>query len=481
MKFVKIGIAVAGAAAVATAVTVAALSPTHQTVAGTVSANTSQADSPGAIRASILDGSLWRTHKVVNTCAGPKKYRIGCDFGLVSASGDASKPANTTQPAGLGPYDLARAFHLPADKGKGGTVGIVTMAHYPTLESDLAAYRKQYGLPACTAANGCLKVVGEKGGEPPATTARLPLLSQLAQSYTLETAMDVEMVSAACPNCKILVVEQPIEAASIAAGAAGFPQLDAQHEANATNTAIRLGADAVSISYFIGNGMQSNILTQGALSARMNHPGVPIVSAAGDLGFLGTKPKDQNWPQQLPFVISAGGVELTSTDGGQTFAKKAWGKVEGGQKYMSSSSGCSTTLPPANRQPASVSKICQGHRATTDIAAAASGLTIYDTYWPTTSADPVGGWGVGVGTSAASPYIAGLFVRAGAAKKVSGPNTIYRAPRGAIEDVTTGSNMQNGAEGCDDAPAVLCVSGPGWDGPTGVGVPNGLGAFRPAP
>ncbi|WP_329252072.1 hypothetical protein OG417_08260 [Actinoallomurus sp. NBC_01490] len=478
MKYLKIGVAVAAAAATVAAVTAAVQSPEQKT-AGTVAASAANSDSPAAIRASILDGTLWRTHKVVNSCAGPKKYRIGCDFGLLSASGDASKPANTAQPAGLGPDDLARAFHLPADKGKGGTVGIVTMAHHPSLESDLAAYRKQYGLPACTTASGCLKVVGEKGGKPPATTVRLPLLSQLAQSYTLETVMDVEMVSAACPNCKILVVEQPIEPASLAAGAVGFPQLDAQHEVNATNTAIRLGADAVSISYFIGNGHQSNILTQGTLPKGMHHPGVPIVSAAGDLGFLGTAPKDQNWPQQLPFVISAGGVELTSADGGQTFTKKAWGKVEG-EKYMSSSSGCSTTLPPANRQPASVSKICGGHRATTDIAAAASGLTIYDTYWPTASADPIGGWGVGVGTSAASPYIAGLFVRAGATEKVSGPNTIYRAPSSAIEDVTSGSNMQNGAEGCKDAPAVLCVSGPGWDGPTGVGVPNGLGAFRPA-
>lgn len=118
MKYLKIGVAVAAAAATVAAVTAAVQSPEQKT-AGTVAASAANSDSPAAIRASILDGTLWRTHKVVNSCAGPKKYRIGCDFGLLSASGDASKPANTAQPAGLGPDDLARAFHLPHGQGEG--------------------------------------------------------------------------------------------------------------------------------------------------------------------------------------------------------------------------------------------------------------------------------------------------------------------------------------------------------------------------
>src|SRR5581483_6771058 len=98
MRYLKIGVAVVAAAATTAAVTAAVRSPAQKT-AGTVAASTANPDGPAALRASILDGTLWRTHKVVNTCAGPKKYRIGCDFGLVAASGDASKPASTTEPA----------------------------------------------------------------------------------------------------------------------------------------------------------------------------------------------------------------------------------------------------------------------------------------------------------------------------------------------------------------------------------------------
>ncbi|AHI00131.1 S8 family serine peptidase [Kutzneria viridogrisea] len=454
---------------------VAALIPPVATARTTRSADQ---DSVSALRQSVLDGSLRRTHQTINGCVvtdGGTKYHLGCDHSVVASSADASKPLTTATPAGLGPDDLARAFALPEDPGKAGTVGIVTVADDPNLESDLATYRSQYNLPPCTTANGCLTVVGKDGGPRPAPTANLPGLNQLAQSYTMETMLDVEMTSAACPRCKIVVVEQPIDLIALGAGQLGLPQAAAQNEATAVNTAIRLGANAVSISYFIGNGRQPNILTSGALAESLYHPGVAIVEASGDYGFLGTAAADQNWPQELPWVISAGGVELTSADGGRTFDKKAWGKVEVTGKYMASSSGCATMLPPANGQPSAVSALCGGHRAASDISAAATNLAFYLTYLPATGGP--GGWGIALGTSASSPYIAGLYARAGTAG-VDGPNTLYQAPAGAIEDVTSGSNTQTGAAGCKDAPVALCVSGPGWDGPTGLGVPHGLGAFQ---
>lgn len=88
-------------------------------------------------------------------------------------------------------------------------------------------------------------------------------------------------------------------------------------------------------------------------------------------------------------------------------------------------------------------------------------------------------WTVADGTSLSSPFIAGLYARGGRTAGVLGPNTIYSASGGAFTDVTTGTNVnpEDGQATCPaDAPA-LCEAGPGWDGPTGVGTPNGLSGF----
>ncbi|MGH9059884.1 MAG: hypothetical protein ACRDZY_10270, partial [Acidimicrobiales bacterium] len=87
------------------------------------------------------------------------------------------------------------------------------------------------------------------------------------------------------------------------------------------------------------------------------------------------------------------------------------------------------------------------------------------------------GWLVAGGTSAASPFVAGLYARGGRLSGVDGPNTLYHAPAGSITDISAGSNAQQGAAGCAPFKAAVCSAAPGWDGPTGLGVPSGLGAF----
>jgi hypothetical protein len=95
---------------------------------------------------------------------------------------------------------------------------------------------------------------------------------------------------------------------------------------------------------------------------------------------------------------------------------------------------------------------------------------VYDDYAPF-SGQPLNWIDVG-GTSESSPYIAGVYARAGNLAGVEGPNTLYAAPASAFNDVTAGQNFPaNG--GC----GAVCVSGPGWDGPTGLGTPNGLSGF----
>ena len=81
------------------------------------------------------------------------------------------------------------------------------------------------------------------------------------------------------------------------------------------------------------------------------------------------------------------------------------------------------------------------------------------------------------GTSASSPFIAGLYARGGHTSQVIGPNTLYTAPKKDFIDVKLGQNAPPNACQNVPAPIQLCQSGTGWDGPTGLGSPNGLGAF----
>jgi subtilase family serine protease len=108
-------------------------------------------------------------------------------------------PASTTPPAtGLTPAGLQSAYKLTGLSATGRTVAIVDAYGYPNLERDLGVYRSQFGLPACTVANGCLRIIDQNGG-----TA----LPRVNAGWASEQALDVDAVSAAAPDAKILVVQ----------------------------------------------------------------------------------------------------------------------------------------------------------------------------------------------------------------------------------------------------------------------------------
>src|ERR671939_763487 len=115
-------------------------------------------------------------------------------FSLVRGNSTAAGPS------GYGPADLQSAYKLPSSTaGSGQTVAIVDAFDDPTAESDLAQYRSSYGLSACTTANGCFRKVNQNGG-----TLPMPAPSP---DWALEISLDLDMVSAVCPNCHILLVE----------------------------------------------------------------------------------------------------------------------------------------------------------------------------------------------------------------------------------------------------------------------------------
>ena len=99
----------------------------------------------------------------------------------------------------LDPADLRSAYKISASGGAGQTIAVDDEGGYPTAEADLAKYRARYGLPPCTKASGCFKAVNSKGEE-----ANYPAPNSY---WEPEDAIDLDMASAACPECHVMIVE----------------------------------------------------------------------------------------------------------------------------------------------------------------------------------------------------------------------------------------------------------------------------------
>src|SRR5207237_4189867 len=168
-------------------------------------------------------------------------------------------PAATAGPTGYDPAGLIAAYKLPTTGGVGQTIAIVDAFDDPNAESDLAVYRSTFGLSPCTTANGCFRKVNQTGG------TKYPRANS---GWAQEISLDLDMASAICPNCKILLVE---------ARTNSFANLAA-----AEDRAAILGATVISNSY--GGGEYSNEIND---QAHFNHPGVAITVSSGENGYGG--------------------------------------------------------------------------------------------------------------------------------------------------------------------------------------------------
>jgi subtilase family serine protease len=331
-------------------------------------------------------------------------------------------PASATPPgSALTAAQVRAAYGLAGSSSGGKTVAIVDAYGYTNLERDLGVYRAQWGLSACTRANGCLRVVDQNGGTS---------LPRMDIGWAQEQALDVDAVSAACPDCKILVVQA--RTASIANLGTGV------------NTAVRLGAAVVSNSYGGGDYADSSY------GSYYNHPGVAITASTGDNGYQGG-----SFPASSAYVTAVGGTSLTMS-GSTRVSETAW---------SGAGSGCSTV----NAALAAASTFDTGcsKRAIADVSAAADpskgGMAVY---YPSSKTSST--WGQFGGTSESSPIIASVYAMAG---PISGyANATPYANTTALHDITSGSN--------GTCPTTQwCHARAGWDGPTGLGTPNGIGAF----
>jgi hypothetical protein len=347
----------------------------------------------------------------------------------------AGRPVSraATTPKGWGAKDIEAAYKLPVSRDPHQTVAVVDAQSTPHLASDLAVYRKHYNLPPCTAASGCLRIVNQKGKPSPLPRAD-------PAGWGVEETLDVEMVSAACPDCKILLVE-----------AASPRPADL---AAAENTAARLGAQVISNSY----GARESGFTQ-AYARAFRHPGHVIVVSSGDIGFTAA-----SFPANLATVTAVGGTQLARARNPRGWAEKAW-YTDGG----ASGSGCSAYVPKPAWQ---ADTRCPG-RTVADVAAVAWNIPIYDSSLPSGTGGP---WLSAGGTSASAPLIAGVYALAGNAAKVP-PGYSYGA-HGGLFDITRGNNdwlHHSGGVSCGHS--YLCEAKKGYDAPTGLGTPNGTSAF----
>ncbi|WP_409182058.1 putative Ig domain-containing protein [Amycolatopsis sp. VS8301801F10] len=333
---------------------------------------------------------------------------------LVSAG---ARPASAMSPA-----DLQKAYGVAGMKSGGTTVAIVDAFDDPGIEKDLNDYRSHWNLGSCTKANGCLTVVGQDG------TSTLP--SKTDSGWATEMAIDVDAVSALCPDCKILLVEANTNEDSDLAAA--------------VDSAVRLGAKIVSNSYADHESAIPSDAEQ-----HYNHPGVAVLAATGDWG--SESGSQAEYPATSPEVVAVGGTTLTASGGG--YSETAWSKA---------GSGCSSKFgKPAFQN--GISTACD-NRATSDISADAdpnTGITIYVN----------GQQSQYGGTSLATPIVAGIWALAGTPKDGDNAATYPYAHTGDFNDVTSGSNGNCGT--------VICNAGTGWDGPTGLGTPHGVAGLTP--
>jgi subtilase family serine protease len=356
----------------------------------------------------------------VRACSARVPAGYATCFALQSRNGATTATAAAV--SGYGPADLRSAYQLTAAARRAGhRVYIIDAFDDPTAEADLSVYRRHFGLPPCTTANGCFRKLNQNG-------ARAPL-PRRDTGWAQEESVDLDMVSAICPRCAITLIETKNNAfTNLMAGA---------------RKATALGARFVSMSFGAPEFRGEKVF-----DADLARSGVVYSASTGDTGY-GTQ-----YPAASGRVVAVGGTTLKRAANSRGWSETAW---RGG------GSGCSgaESKPSWQRGIASC-----GRRAEADVSAVGDPGTGVAVYLTTGGS----GWRRFGGTSVAAPIIAAVYALAGTPGSGSSPGAIPYAHRAALFDVTAGSNGKCGRGN-------LCTAGRGWDGPTGLGTPKGLAAF----
>lgn len=397
----------------------------------------------GGVAPVAASGSTQAALHSVHVCGVPARHVAHCAADVVVTSSGSPEAGATPLVGSYGPTQFHVAYNLPCTpKGPiqaqcaapssfgGQTIAIVDSYDDPTVESDLAAYDQQFGLPACTRANGCLTVVNENGG------TNLPGLDT---NWALEISLDVQTAHEVCQTCKILLVE---------ANTSSFDDL-----AVAENEAVTLGANEISNSYGASDGSW-----QASYDPAYSHVNVAITAATGDWGY-GTY-----FPASASGVLAVGGTTLRVNADNTYSSEVVW---------ASDGSGCSSyeTSPTWQKSQSNWGQTqCSSFRGAADVAADAdpnSGAAIYDS---TPYGGQTGWFDVG-GTSLSSPLIASVIALAGGTAGVANAQSIPYA----FFNSSNSHDILSGRDGT--CSSTMCIAGVGYDGPTGMGSPNGIAGF----
>ncbi|HEV2413107.1 MAG TPA: S53 family peptidase [Candidatus Saccharimonadales bacterium] len=373
-----------------------------------------------------------------NMLSGGHKWVCGTSNSAVTAdclsqvvTDRSGNPAAATLPAGYGPLQFHTAYQIPSTSSNPGVIGIVDAYGDSTISSDLATYDKTYGLssfPTCSTSvkTACFEKISQTG-----STTRFPGNNS---GWALETSLDVEVAHQTCQNCKLVLVE---------ANNSSYSNLMA-----AVDEAHSLGATVISNSYG-----SSEFNGETSYDSHFNYTGTAIIFAAGDSSY------GPIYPAASPHVVSVGGTTLNLSSSNAWQSETVWNGT---------GSGCSVYEP----RPTFQSDSACTNRTIADVSADAdpnTGAAVYDSvgyYWSR-------GWFQVGGTSLATPLIAGIYALANNVGSSVYANSVpYSAVSYGVNmhDITTGSNGScNGTN--------LCQASAGYDGPSGLGSPIGLGAF----
>jgi subtilase family serine protease len=350
------------------------------------------------------------SHTIKPACSGSRVGQAQCDV-LIQASSNVKVHQAY---AGWGAPDLEKAYNLPSSSGgKGQVVGIVDAYDNPDVVSDFNSYRSGMGLPSATLNK--YNQTGQQSNYP-----------QGSPNWGVEIDLDVDMVSASCPNCKVILVE---------ANSNAWSDLEASEA-----EAIKLGATIVSNSYDGTGGSESSYETKG----------ITYLASSGD-GGLGLYD-----PATFQDVIAVGGTVLSHNSDKRGYGEVVWPSTGG---------GCSDTSEP---KPSWQKDPSCSFRTGSDIGAIASDAAEYDTY-------NAGGWITVAGTSISSPLVAGMVALAGNSTKQTGGENLWKLKKKKLKKdiypVTVGTDGSCGG-------SYLCTAGTKqfgiYSGPTGWGTPHGV-------
>src|SRR5829696_1052627 len=356
--------------------------------------------------------------------------------------GRAAHPkATVSYTSGYTSSELQSAYSLGTLEtqagGSGKTIAIVDAYDNPNALQDLRVYRQQFGLAGgatVTKMNQNGQVVETLDTTTGTITKGTGAAPSPNTSWGQEIALDLDMASAICPGCNILLVE---------ANSNSFANLGA-----AVNTAAQQNVASISNSYGA-----NEFLGEGSYQSYYNHPGIAITVSSGDNGY------GVEFPAASKYVTAVGGTSLTRTSTEPYWSESVWSGAGSGCSAYIAKPSWQTDTACANRTVADVSAVANPN----------TGVAVYDSYGSTGGAN----WYVFGGTSVSAPIIASVYALAG--------NTINYGEypyshTSSLYDVVSGRNGR-----CSNrktaSKAYLCTGVTGYDGPSGLGTPNGVGAF----